>query len=219
LRAPTEILLLPALLALGRPAPAAAQSLLDEFSYEGMRLAGVGVDLGVTWSNRLERRTSASLRIDAGWVAPHIRPLLSVGFLRADYAADEIDTLEARMREVVTDPTNDFTIDIGTITLTDFALDLDLQYLPVRTGSVFPYVGAGLGVHIRDANGAAIAGTFIEDGLQAVVVGLNGTAGIEVALLSALRMTVEARGVLASGLNDVSLRGGVMYRLPQRGTP
>jgi hypothetical protein len=219
LRAPTKLLLLPALLVLRVPAPAAAQGLLDEFSYEGLRLAGLGVDLGVTWSNRLERRASASLRVDGGWIAPHIRPLVSVGFLRADYAADEIAQLEARLRDVVTDPTGDFTIDIGTITLTDFALDLDLQYLPLPRGPVLPYVGVGLGAHIRDAKGAAITGTFIEDGLQAVVAGLNGTAGLEIAVMSTLRITLEARGVLASGLNTASLRGGVMYRLPVRGAP
>jgi hypothetical protein len=219
LHAHTRLLLLPALLMLRIPAPAAAQGLLDEFSYEGLHLAGLGVDLGATFSNRLERRASASLRVDAGWIAPRIRPLLSVGFLRADYAADEIAKLETRLRDVVIDPTNDFTIDIGTITLTDFALDLDLQYLPVRSGSIFPYVGVGLGIHIRDAKGAAIQGTFIEDGLQAVVAGLNGTAGIEIALMPTLRLTFEARGVVASGLNAASLRGGVMYRLPWRGTP
>lgn len=219
MRAHTKLLLLPALLVLLSPAPATAQGLLDEFSYEGLRLASLGADLGVTFSNRLERHASASLRVDAGWIAPHIRPLLSVGFLRADYAADEIARLEARLRDVVIDPTNDFTIDIGTITLTDFALDLDLQYLPVRSGPVFPYAGVGLGIHIRDAKGAAIQGTLVEDGLQAVVAGLNGTAGVEVAVMPSLRVTLEARGVVASGLNTVSLRGGVMYRLPWRGNP
>jgi hypothetical protein len=142
-----------------------------------------------------------------------------VGFLRADYAADEIAQLDARLHDVVVDPTGDFTIDVGTITLTDFALDLDLQYLPLRSGKVFPFLGVGLGIHIRDAKGAAIQGTFIEDGLQAVVAGLNGTAGFEIALLSTLRLSFEARGVVASGLNAASLRGGVMYRLPWRGTP
>jgi hypothetical protein len=214
LRAPTRFLLLSLLLV---PVPAAAQGLLDQFSYEGLRVAGLGVDLGATFSNRLERRVSASLRVDGGWIAPNVRPLLSVGFLRADYAADEIAKLESRLSSVVVDPTNDFTIDIGTITLTDFALDLDLQYMPLLTGAFLPYVGLGLGAHIRDAKGAAIEGTFVEDGLQAVVLGINGTTGFEIAVTPLLRITFEARGVLATGLNDLSLRGGVMYRLPVRG--
>jgi hypothetical protein len=216
LRAPTSLLVLSFILA---PAPSHAQGILDEFSYEGLRLAGLGADLGATFSNRLERRVSASLRADAGWIAPRIRPLLGVSFLRADYAADEIAKLAARLHDVVTDPTNDFTIDIGTITLTDFALDLDLQYLPVRSGRIFPYLGVGIGIHVRDAKGAAIQGTLVEDGLEAVVAGLNGTVGFEIALLSTLRLTAEARGVLASGLNALSVRGGVMYRLPWRGAP
>jgi hypothetical protein len=216
LRAHTSLLLLLLLLV---PVPVAAQGILDQFSYEGLRVAGLGVDLGATFSNRLERRASASFRVDGGWIAPNIRPLLSVGFLRADYAADEIAQLETRLRSVVTDPTNDFTIDIGSITLTDFALDLDLQYLPLKSGVFLPYLGVGLGAHIRDAKGAAIQGTFIEDGLQAVVVGINGTTGFEITVLPLLRITFEARGVLASGLNDLSLRGGVMYRIPVRGKP
>lgn len=216
MRTPTSLLVLSFLLA---PAPSQAQGILDEFSYEGLRLAGLGADLGATFSNRLERRVSASLRADAGWIAPGIRPLLGVSFLRADYAADEIAKLETRLHDVVTDPTNDFTIDVGAITLTDFALDLDLQYVPVRSGRIFPYVGVGLGIHVRDAKGAAIQGTFVEDGLEAVVAGLNGTVGFEIALMPTLRLTAEARGVLASGLNALSLRGGVMYRVPWRGSP
>ena len=71
MRAPTRFLLMSLLLV---PVPAAAQGLLDQFSYEGLRVAGLGVDLGATFSNRLERRVSASLRVDGGWIAPNVPP-------------------------------------------------------------------------------------------------------------------------------------------------
>ncbi len=215
MRAGTRLALLLLLVA---PAPAAAQGLLDQFSYEGLRLAGIGVDVGVAWSDRLERDISGALRVDAGFLAPRVRPLLSLSYLRAEYAADEIAELEARLRDVVSDPTNDFAIAVGPITLTTLTVDLDLQYL-LATGPVVPYVGLGLGVHLRNADGAAITGTIVEDGLEAVVAALNGSAGFEVELAPAVRFTTEVRGILASGLRAVALRGGFMYRLPRRGTP
>jgi len=69
-------------------------------------------------------------------------------------------------------------------------------------------------IHVRNGSGAAINGTFMEDALDVITAGLNGTMGFEFNLSPAWRFTVDGRGVLSSGLRSVSLRTGVMYRLP-----
>jgi hypothetical protein len=199
--------------------PAAAQGILEQFSYEGLRVTALGADVGATVSDRLNTDVSASIRLDAGFIAPRLRPLLSVSYLRSRYTDAEITKLETRLAGVVIDPTNDFTIDIGTIALTNVSLDLDLQYLVGGLGRVVPYAGVGLGVHLRNADGAAIRGTLVEDALESIVAALNGSAGLEVAVVPDLRLTGEVRGVLASGLKAVSFRGGFMYRLPRRIAP
>jgi len=210
------ISLVPFLLAAALPAPARAQGFLDQFTSEGLRVAGIGFDVGATWSDRLDAAVSASLRLDAGLIAPHIRPLLSVSVFHSRYAADEIQKIEDRLTALVVDPTGQARVVIDDITLTNVTLDLDLQYV-VAVGRVTPFFGLGMGVHIRNAAGPAIEGTILEEALQAIVAAGNATAGLEVWVSPTFNLTAEVRGVVASGLADLSLRGGVMLRLPGRG--
>ena len=198
------------------PGSLAAQGVLDEFSYEGLYFAGVGLDVGGLFSDRLDGAVSGSVRIDGGFFAPRVRPLLSLTFFRSEYDSSEIAELEARLRGVVRDPTNDFTIDAGAVSLSTLALDVDLQWVPIQRGPIRPYLGVGAGAHLRFVEGPAIEGTFIEDALETIVAALNASAGFEVALSRSLHATIEGRGVLTSGLKAVSLRGGFMLRFPQR---
>jgi hypothetical protein len=198
------------------PAPAAAQGVLDEFSYEGLYFAGIGLDVGGLFSDRLDGAVSGAVRLDAGFFAPRVRPLFSLTFFRSDYDSTEIAELEDRLRDVVNDPTNDFTIDAGTVSLSTLALDVDLQWVPVQRGPVRPYLGLGAGAHLRFVEGPAIEGTFIEDALETIVAALNASAGFEIVLSPSLHATVEGRGILATGLRAVSVRGGFMLRFPRR---
>jgi len=77
---------------------------------------------------------------------------------------------------------------------------------------VTAYIGTGISVHVRNGGGAAINGTFVEDALDVITAGLNGTMGFEFNLSHAWRFTLDGRGVLSSGLKTVSLRTGIMYR-------
>jgi hypothetical protein len=199
------------------PAPAAAQGVLDDFTYDGLYFAGIGLDAGGVFSNKLDGAPSGAVRLDLGFFAPRVRPLISLSFFRSDYAADEIAELETRLRGIVDDPTDDFTIDAGDVSLSTLALDVDLQFMPIQSGPVRPYVGLGAGAHLRFAEGPAIEGTFIEDALETVVAALNASAGFEVVVSPSLHVTVEGRGMLASGLTAVSARGGFLLRFPRRG--
>ncbi len=196
------------------PAPAAAQGFLERFSYEGLRLSGIGVDVGAVASDRLATEVSASLRIDYGFIAPRIRTLIGVSYFRSRFDEDEIAEFEDRLRDIVV-TSAPFSIDVGTITWTNVTLDLDLQYLLAAGHRIIPYIGLGIGVHVRDAKGEAIEGTFIEDALQTVAAALNVSTGFEVVLLRHLRFTAEFRGIVSSGLMSATARGGFMVRIPR----
>jgi hypothetical protein len=214
LRAGTRLLLV-GIASLLLPSAARAQGFLNAFSYEGLRLAGIGFDVGGMWSDRLDPAVSGSIRVDAGFIAPHIRPLLSASIFHSRYAADEIQTLEDRLTTLVVDPTGQARVVIDEITLTNVTLDLDLQYV-FTVGRVTPFMGLGMGIHIRDAAGSAIQGTFLEEALQAIVAAANATAGVEIRLSPRVNLTAEARGIAASGLMGLSARGGLMVRFPGR---
>jgi hypothetical protein len=199
--------------ALGAPRPARAQGFLDEFTSEGLRFSGFGLDFGGAWSDRLAPTFSGAFRVDLGTVAPRVRPLLSVSVLRGNYAADEIATLEDRLTAVVDDPSGQARVVIDSLRLTNVTVDLDLQVV-ATVGRLAPYAGLGVGVHLRDVQSDAIAGTIVEDALQAIVAAVNGTVGLEVAVSPRVRLTAEARGIAASGLLALVARAGVMVRLP-----
>lgn len=212
MRAGTKVGLCLAVLLL--PLPLRAQGLLDRFSYDGLRLSGIGVDVGPAFTDRLAERVAVGLHVDYGVIAPNVRTLFSVSYLRSDFNADEIARFADRLRQLVHDPTNDFTIDVGTIQLTDVAFDLDLQYLFGAGHRITPYLGLGVGVHVRDAAGAAIQNTFVEDALQTLAGGVNGTAGVEVGMTRGVALTLDARAEVTGGLLLLTTRGGVMIRLP-----
>ncbi len=198
------------------PATVSAQGFLDQFSYEGLRLTAIGADVGVVHTDRLERTASGALRVDYGMIAPRVRTLVSLSYFRSEFNSDEIARFEERLRAIVDDPTDDFTINVGVVNWSNVALDVDLQYVIVPGGRVAPFIGLGAGVHVRNASGQAIDDTFVEDALDTIEAGLNGTAGIDAGLSRDLWLTAEVRGSLTSGLKAVSLRAGLMYRFPGR---
>ncbi len=199
------------------PGSLAAQGLLEQFSYEGLRLSGIGFELGAIVSDRLTTEPTGALRIDYGYIAPKVRVLIGGSYFKGAFNSDEIARFEDQLRRVVIDPTLDFVIDVGTISWANFEGSLDLQYVFSPAARVIPYVGLGLGVHMRDADGTAIEDTFVEDALDTIAAGVTVSLGAEFVLSPAVRFTADVRGELTSELRTASLRGGFAYRVPQAG--
>ncbi len=137
--------------------------------------------------------------------------LLGLSYYKADFSSEARARFEQRLKGVVIDPAGDDTIRLGRITWSDVTGDVDLQYVLPQGHAVTAYLGVGLGAHIRHGSGPAINGTFVQDALNSVTAGLNGTIGAEVGA-KRWRFTIDARGVLSSGVSTVSLCSGVMYR-------
>jgi opacity protein-like surface antigen len=201
------------LLAVGPSGRLAAQGVLNQFSYDNLRLSGIQVDAGPLGSSELTGAVVAGLRLDYGMIAPHVRVLLGLSYFRSEFDGEARARFEQRIRQFVIDPANDDTIRVGRIFWSDITADLDLQYAMPQGRGIMTYVGAGVSVHLRNGSGAAINGTFVEDALDEVSAGFNASIGAEFALSKAWRFTLDGRGVISSGLSTVSLRSGIMYRL------
>src|SRR5258705_7255637 len=190
-----------------------AQGVLNEFSYDNIRLSGIQLDVGVLGANQLTGTTVGGLRLDFGRIAPRVRLLLGLSYFKSDFDQEARTKFEQAIDSIVIDPSGDDTISVGRISLGDFVGDIDFQYVFPQGHGIAAYVGTGLSIHLRNGSGPAINGTFVEDALDVVTAGLNGMIGFEFNLTRALRFTVEGRGVLSSGLQTASLRTGLMYRL------
>ena len=188
-----------------------AQGLLSQFSYDNLKPSALQLDVGPLGGNNIRGALTGGMRLDYGLIAPHVRVLLGLSYVKADFSSTARARFEQRLKSVVVDPTGDDTIKLGGITWSDVTGDLDLQYLLPQGHAVTVYMGIGLGAHFRHGSGAAIDGTFVQDALNEITAGLNGTLGAEFGA-KRWRFTLDGRGVLSSGLSTVSLRSGVMYR-------
>jgi hypothetical protein len=188
-----------------------AQGLLEQFSYENLKPSALQFDLGPLGGNNVRGTLVGGLRLDYGRIAPRVRLLLGLSYFRAEFSTAARQRFVQRLRGVVSDPDSNYTINLGAMTWSDVTGDLDLQYVLPQGHAVTAYMGIGLGVHVRHGSGPVINGTFVQDALNEITAGLNGTLGAEFGA-QRWRFTLDARGVLSSGLSTVSLRTGVMYR-------
>lgn len=216
MRLPIRYLVLAALVLL-LPAAARAQQPLDRFSYDNIRFTGIQAELGIVTSDRLKGTAQYGVRLDLGQFAPGLRLLVGGSYFRSDFKTSEIRKFESRLSQVVVDPTNDFTINLGAVHWSDLALDADLQYMFARHSTYRPYLGLGAGIHIRNGSGQAINGTFVEDALDMAGAGLNLTGGMEVLLARSLVLNLSGRAVLASDLKTVAVSVGLGYHVPGGG--
>ncbi len=205
--------LLAGLLLASLPSAALAQRPLDRFSYDNLGFYGFWPEVGILTSDRLEGTVSYGARVDLGQFAPRLRMLAGVSYFRSDFKSKEIADFEAALEEVVTDPTQDFSIDLGDIRWSDIAIELDLQYmLTPATTRYQPYLGLGAGMHIRNGSGQAINGTFVEDALDMLGAGISATAGMDVRMGRVLVLNIGGRAVFGSDLQTVGLSVGLGYR-------
>jgi len=187
------------------------QGVLNQFSYDNLRFSGIQLDAGVLGASDLTGATVGGLRVDYGRIAPRVRLLLGLSYFHSQFDQQARDRFERRLDSIVNPSTHD-SINLGRISLSDIIGDVDFQLVFPQAHGVTAYIGTGISVHVRNGGGAAINGTFVEDALDVITAGLNGTMGFEFNLSHAWRFTLDGRGVLSSGLKTVSLRTGIMYR-------
>ncbi len=189
-----------------------AQGVLNQFSYDNLRLSGIQLDAGLLGASDLIGTTVGGLRIDFGRIAPKVRLLLGLSYFHSRFDQQALQRFERRLDSIVNPGTPD-NINLGRISLGDVVGDVDFQFVFPQGHGIAAYLGTGVSIHVRNGSGPAINGTFMEDALDVITAGLNGTMGFEFNLSHAWRFTVDGRGVLSSGLRSVSLRTGIMYRL------
>ena len=206
----TKLVLL--LLAVGPPGSLAAQGVLNQFSYDNLRLSGIQLDAGLIGASDLIGSTVGGLRVDYGRIAPKVRLLLGLSYFHTRFDQQALQRFERRLDSIVNPGTAD-NINLGRISLSDIVGDVDFQVVFPQGNGITAYLGTGVSIHLRNGSGPAINGTFMEDALDVITAGLNGTMGFEFNLSKSWRFTVDGRGVLSSGLRSVSLRTGIMYRL------
>src|SRR5256886_17003910 len=64
------------------PVRLSAQGLLSQFSYDNLKPSALQLDVGPLGGNNIRGALTGGLRLDYGRIAPHVRVLLGVSYLR-----------------------------------------------------------------------------------------------------------------------------------------
>lgn len=204
--------------ALARPLPAQEPeaapdrgSLFERLNLDRLRLTRFGGAVGGVKPSQIEPTQLFELNADYGEVAPGWRLTFTTTFWSSRFTARTVQKFTDALRGSINDPTNDYTIDAGRITVSDIAFGTDLRWFPKPRATLRPYAGAGLGAHVINAEGKIISGTFVERALDNITAGVAGMAGVDLVVLDHLSLGAQARFDLLSGARFATLRLGGSY--------
>src|SRR6266545_8413383 len=78
-----------------------AQGVLNQFSYDNLRLSGLQLDAGLLGASDLTGSTVGGLRLDYGRIAPKVRLLLGLSYFHSRFDQRAIDRFERRLDSIV----------------------------------------------------------------------------------------------------------------------
>ena len=202
------------LLALARPLAAQEPdrgSLFERLNLDRLRLTQFGGAAGAVKPSQVEPTQLFELHADYGEVAPGWRLTFTTSYWGSHFNKKALRRFTDTLRGSIMDPTGDFTIDAGRISLTDIAFGTDLRWYPRPNATLRPYAGGGLTAHVINAEGKIIAGTFVERALDNITAGVAGMAGVDLVALAHFSLGAQARFDLLSGSRFASIRFGGSY--------
>jgi hypothetical protein len=205
----------------GGAARANAQDMAD-YDYENLTFRGIGLDYGFIWPSKVEGSALYSLRLDLGFLGPGVRVAPSVSYWSSEIKQAELVRLARQLnrlpalrdRNVTIDPT-----ELGTIHWSDLSLSVDAHVVWTTPLQFYTYIGAGLGLHALNGQGAAVENTFVEDLLDSTSGSVAFMAGVETQPFARFRLYGEARYTLVSDLKYPGIRIGGALMLPPRAAP
>ena len=198
-----------------RTTPREDDSLFERLGLDRLSLAAVGVGFGSASPAQVEPTEIFELHADYGSLAQRWRVTFVASYWGSRYTDETTQRFADTLRSQIIDPSGDDTLEIGKITISDITLGGDLRWFPLAGRNTFlrPYAGAGLAVHVINAEGRFIAGTLMERALDDIATGTVALAGVDAVLARRLSVGAQLRYDLVSGARFSSLRVGATYHL------
>ena len=187
---------------------------LSEFDYENLSFRGLGVAFGAVRPNRVDPALSYSARVDLGYLGPGVRITPVVSYWSSDFKDSEVGRLEAQLLDLINrnlPPSQQLTeVALDRIRLSDLSIGLDGHMVwALPSAGLLTYAGGGFAAHIMNGDGAAVAGTFVEDLLDRISAGVNAHVGLEYPITPQLRAYGEGRFELIQDLRYLEFRAGI----------
>jgi len=189
------------------------------FEIDRLRLSAVGASAGLAAPDEVRVTPLYAVWAGYGEVARDVQAVFGAMFWASEFRRTVVNEFGRAIGEVA----GRDTVRLGRVRASDVVLHADLRWRP-RTirgwrtpGAVRPWVGAGLGIHLLDVQGAPITGTFVERALDGVAGGGAASLGLDLVLTPSVQVTTQGRYDLFSGAHFASVRTGVSYIFDRRG--
>lgn len=197
------------------------QSWAERLGIDKLKFTALGVQVGRVAPYGIEPTTSYSLQADYGEIAPGWRIVFNATYWGSQFTDKSVQAYADSLGNAISDPTGDAEVILGDITVSDIVLGADVRRTYKPSWWFSPYLGAGLGTHIVNADGRLIDGTFVERATDVIAVGVAGTVGLNVRVLRHIALDAQARYDFLSLARFASLRVGGSYYFdnPRSRTP
>ena len=199
---------------LGAARPLAGQaegSLFERLGVDKLRFTALGAQVGRVNPHGIEPANSYSLQVDYGEITSGWRIVFHATYWGSRFNGRNVRAYADSLRNAISDPTGDAVVLLGDITVSDIALGTDARRTFLPNAWIRPYVGGGLALHVVNADGRLIDGTFVERATDILAVGVAGTAGLSLRLIPHIALDAQARYDFLSLARFGSLRIGASY--------
>jgi hypothetical protein len=187
----------------------AADPAIDtRFNLDRLRFRGLGVAVGLVKPSQMVSTEMYGIEADYGEIVPRVRVVFSAAFWGSHLNESTLRRYRNQLTQVIVDPTGDYQVALGNVRVSDIALSMDGRWSPARYRSTFlqPYAGGGLAAHVLNAEGRAIANTFVERALDNIAVAPLALAGFDAVFFKQVAIGMQARYDLVNAARHGSLR-------------
>lgn len=182
----------------------------EHLNFDKLQVVSLGVSAGTILPSQLERTTVMGIAADYGEILPSWRVVASASFWKSHYRGEVVQAFVDTLNRSIA-PGGGARVQPSPISLYDVTFGGDLRYAPVYSGELKPFAGLGVALHVINAEGTLINGTFVERALDDVALGLYATTGVSFRLVPRVGVEASARADLLSGFRSVQARVGGVY--------
>lgn len=194
-----------------------AQDVGRPISIDSLQLTALGSEVGVVRPAQAQSATIFGVSADYGALSPTLRLRLEASYWQSRLTDAVVQKYTNLLSRVITDPSGDDVILPSRVSLYDVTLGAGVRWMPMQATVVQPFAGAGVALHVINAEGPLINDTFVEGLFDSFSTGFFVESGVLIRPVKQIGVEGRVRADLVSGFRSVSARiGGVYYFGPLR---
>lgn len=196
-----------------------AQQLTNRIQFDSLQLSALSLDVGRIRPSQTNGATVFGIVADYGKLSRTLRLRFEAGYWESRLTDEVVRTFTDSLHRIISDPSKDDAIRYSSVSLYDITMGVSTRYMPLQSAVLQPFIGTGVAVHVINAEGPLIDGTFVERLLDNISTGLFAETGVLFKPLQRVGVEGRLRGDLVNGFRSLSVRaGGVYYFGPLRRT-